>query len=226
MVWSFTVFQKRLVIISLIKNDWQKSKWICIVLNTSIRMKSNLISIKLQLDIWHVSKSAARKRREVNCIPQQMVQICNKKSLRNFSQANYHSIFQVPWMILKYSTFGQAHFPARRPVIYLYTKSTGKSDKKGGEVYGAHPGKLTLELKQIWGCISMFLLFQDSFGVFSEFHVSFGVQNICGRNFGKNPINQYMTMSCWCDLKVQIQSPQTQKLTARVPWVRGEQATL
>ena len=97
-------------------------------------------------------------------------------------------------------------------MIYLYTKSTGKSDKKGGEVYDAHPGKLTLELKKIGGVYQYF-----SFSKTAIFQVpcSFADPFFEGEIL-QVPVNKYMTMSCWRDLKVQVQihSPKTLKLTA------------
>ena len=54
-------------------------------------------------------------------------------------------------------------------MIYLYTKSAGKSDKKGGEVYDAHPEKLTLELKKKLGVYSNVSPFARR--LFFRFHV-------------------------------------------------------
>lgn len=143
-------------------------------------------------------KSAARKRSEVNCIPQQMVQMCNnKKSVRNFSKANHHSIFQVPLDDTQIQHIWPDSLSSKEASDIPLHQVNGEIRRlKGPEVYGAHPGKLTLELKKNWRCIAMFLLFQDSFGVFSEFHVSFGGATHLWEKFdvkSHQPIHDYMS---------------------------------
>ena len=137
-----------------------------------------------------------------------MVQICNnKKSLRNFSKAN-DSIFQVPLDDTQMQHIWPGSLSSKEASdIPLHQVNGEIREERWGSLW-----RTSRNSKKIGGVYQYF-----SFSKTAIFQVpwSFADPFFEGEIL-QVPVNKYMTMSCWRDLKVQVQihSPKTLKLTA------------